>query len=177
MGRLKAPQCGVQNGVAALLQGGEIGLQKDVGLDAGTDELRSVQEAAAHGADAGASAAGEAHEERRAGGAAGGGAEERGAAVDCFQSNHEGALIDRIHEAHGRYDGIVYNPGAHTHYSWALADAIGSVDVPMVEVHISDVDAREDFRKISVFEGVRAGLVKGKGRAGYTEAVDVVLGL
>lgn len=104
-------------------------------------------------------------------------AEERGATVDCFQSNHEGALIDRIHEAHGRYDGIVYNPGAHTHYSWALADAIGSVDVPMVEVHISDVDAREDFRKISVFEGVRAGLVKGKGRAGYTEAVDVVLGL
>ncbi len=104
-------------------------------------------------------------------------AEGRGAAVDCFQSNHEGALIDRIHEAHGRYDGIVYNPGAHTHYSWALADAIGSVDVPMVEVHISDVDAREDFRKISVFEGVRAGLVKGKGRAGYTEAVDVVLGL
>lgn len=101
----------------------------------------------------------------------------RNAAVDCFQSNHEGALIDRIHEAHGRYDGIVYNPGAHTHYSWALADAVASVDVPMVEVHISDVDAREDFRKLSVFENVRAGLVKGKGRAGYLEAVDVVLGL
>lgn len=101
----------------------------------------------------------------------------RDATVDCFQSNHEGALIDRIHEAHGRYDGIVYNPGAHTHYSWALADAIAAIDVPMVEVHISDVDAREDFRKISVFENVRAGLVKGKGRAGYLEAVDVVLGL
>lgn len=101
----------------------------------------------------------------------------RDAAVDCFQSNHEGDLIDRIHGAHGRYDGIVYNPGAHTHYSWALADAIGSIDVPMVEVHISDVDAREDFRKLSVFENVRAGLVKGKGRAGYLEAVDVVLGL
>ncbi len=101
----------------------------------------------------------------------------RGATVECFQSNHVGGLIDRMHEAHGRYDGIVYNPGAHTHYSWALADAIAAIDVPMVEVHISDVDAREDFRKISVFENVRAGLVKGKGRAGYLEAVDVVLGL
>lgn len=99
------------------------------------------------------------------------------AEVDCFQSNHEGELIDCIHGAHGRYDGIIYNPGAHTHYSWALADAIGSIDVPMVEVHISDVDAREDFRKISVFENVRAACIKGHGRAGYTEAVDVILGM
>lgn len=103
-------------------------------------------------------------------------ARERGAEVDCFQSNHEGELIDRIHAAHGCYDGMVYNPGAHTHYSYALRDAVASVDVPMVEVHISDVDSREDFRKISVFDGVRTALVKGHGRKGYLEAVDVILG-
>ncbi len=97
--------------------------------------------------------------------------------VTCFQSNHEGDLIDRIHGAHGKYDGIVYNPGAHTHYSWALRDAIASIDVPMIEVHISDVDSREEWRKVSVFDGVRAGLVKGKGRAGYLEAVDVILAM
>lgn len=99
------------------------------------------------------------------------------AEVTCFQSNHEGDLIDRIHGAHGKYDGIVYNPGAHTHYSWALRDAIASIDVPMIEVHISDVDSREEWRKVSVFDGVRAGLVKGKGRAGYLEAVDVILAM
>lgn len=99
----------------------------------------------------------------------------KGVLVDCFQSNHEGELIDKIHAAHGVYDGLIYNPGAHTHYSYALSDAVGSVDVPMVEVHISDVDAREDFRHISVFEHVRAGVVKGKGRDGYKEALDVLL--
>lgn len=101
---------------------------------------------------------------------------ERGASVDCFQSNHEGALIDRIHGAHGKYDGIIYNPGAHTHYSYALRDAVAAIDVPVVEVHISDVDSREDFRKISVFDGVVAAKIKGHGRKGYLEAVDVLLG-
>ncbi len=99
------------------------------------------------------------------------------ATVDCFQSNHEGDLIDRIHDAHGKYDGIVYNPGAHTHYSWALRDAVAAIDVPVVEVHISDVDAREDFRKISVFDGVVVEQIKGHGKHGYLEAVDVILAI
>lgn len=100
-----------------------------------------------------------------------------GADVDCFQSNHEGALIDRIHDAHGKYDAIIYNPGAHTHYSWALHDAIASIDVPMIEVHISDVDGREEWRHFSVFEDVRAHQIKGHGTHGYVEAVDVALAM
>lgn len=100
---------------------------------------------------------------------------ERGVIVDCFQSNHEGALIDALHGAHGIYDGVIYNPGAHTHYSYALRDAVASIDVPVVEVHLSDVDAREGFRKISVFDGVVVAKIKGKGKAGYKEALDVIL--
>ena len=99
----------------------------------------------------------------------------RGAEFDCFQSNHEGALIDRLHQAHGVYDGIVYNPGAHTHYSYALRDAVASIDVPVVEVHISDVDEREPFRSISVIAPVCVAQVKGLGFAGYEEAVDILL--
>ena len=75
---------------------------------------------------------------------------EHGCEVDCFQSNHEGALIDRLHAAHGNYDGIVYNPGAHTHYSYALHDAVECIDVPVVEIHISDISKREEFRRHSV---------------------------
>lgn len=100
---------------------------------------------------------------------------ERGVQVDCFQSNHEGALIDKIHEAHWRYDGIVYNPGAHTHYSYALRDAVGSIDTPVVEVHLSDINAREPFRAISVIEPVCIAQIKGKGKEGYKEALDVLL--
>ncbi len=99
---------------------------------------------------------------------------EKGVHVDCFQSNHEGDLIDKLHEAHASYDGVIYNPGAHTHYSYALRDAVASIDVPVVEVHLSDVDAREEFRRISVFDGVVAAKIKGKGRAGYLEALDVL---
>ncbi len=100
-------------------------------------------------------------------------AAEKGIHVDCFQSNHEGELIDRLHAANGIYDGIVYNPGAHTHYSYALRDAVAAIDVPVVEVHISDVDARENFRHISVFDGVVVAQIKGHGKAGYKEAIDV----
>ena len=99
-------------------------------------------------------------------------AAERGASVDCFQSNHEGALIDK---ARGAYDGIVYNPGAHTHYSYALRDAVSSIDVPTVEVHLSDISAREEFRRISVIAPVCVAQIKGKGKEGYKEAVDVLL--
>lgn len=100
---------------------------------------------------------------------------ERDVQVDCFQSNHEGVLIDKIHEAHWRYDGIVYNPGAHTHYSYALRDAIGSIDTPVVEVHLSDIDAREPFRAISVIEPVCIAQIKGKGKVGYREAIDLLI--
>ncbi len=100
---------------------------------------------------------------------------ERGVNIDCFQSNHEGALIDKLHEAHTAYDGVIYNPGAHTHYSYALRDAVASIDTPVVEVHISDVDSREEFRKISVFDGVCFAKIKGHGKRGYLEAVDALL--
>lgn len=100
---------------------------------------------------------------------------ERGVQVDCFQSNHEGVLIDKIHEAHWRYDGIVYNPGAHTHYSYALRDAVGSIGTPTVEVHLSDINAREPFRAVSVIEPVCIAQIKGKGKDGYKEAVDLLV--
>ena len=74
-------------------------------------------------------------------------AREHGAEMECFQSNHEGALVDKIQESHGAYDGIVYNPGAHTHYSYAIHDAITSVSTPVVEVHLSDISKREEFRR------------------------------
>ena len=99
----------------------------------------------------------------------------RGAEFDCFQSNHEGALIDRLHQAHGAYDGIVYNPGAHTHYSYALRDAVAAIDVPVVEVHISNISLREGFRHVSVIAPVCVAQVKGLGFAGYEKAVDILL--
>ena len=102
-------------------------------------------------------------------------AAERGVEMDCFQSNHEGALIDKIHEAHFAYDGVVYNPGAHTHYSYAIRDAVGSIDTPVVEVHISDVDSREPFRSISVVAPACVAQVKGFGVASYEKAVDLLL--
>ena len=100
---------------------------------------------------------------------------EHGAEMDCFQSNHEGALIDAIQAAQGVYSGIVYNPGAHTHYSYAIHDAITSVDVPVVEVHISDISQREEFRRHSVLVDACIGQVKGLGPDGYLRAVDMLL--
>ena len=102
-------------------------------------------------------------------------AEERGVEATFFQSNSEGKLINRIHKALGRFDGIVYNPGAHTHYSYAIRDAIGGIDVPCVEVHISDVDAREPFRQISVTAPACVAQVKGRGVQGYCDAIDILL--
>ena len=98
-------------------------------------------------------------------------AAERGASVDCFQSNHEGALIDKLHEARGAYDGIVYNPGAHTHYSYALRDAVSSIDVPTVEVHLSDISAREEFRENSYITPACVKTYIGFGFEGYEKAV------
>ncbi len=92
--------------------------------------------------------------------------------VDFYQSNHEGDLIDRIHSAMGIYDGIILNAGAYTHYSYALHDAIESVPIPVAEVHISDIDAREAFRRISVIRPACAFTISGKGFESYTEALS-----
>ena len=87
-----------------------------------------------------------------------------------FQMNHEGELIDKIHSAMGNMDGIIINPGAFTHYSYALRDAIASVNIPTVEVHLSDIYAREEFRKVSVIKDVCIGHFTGLGKEGYAEA-------
>lgn len=95
--------------------------------------------------------------------------------VEFFQSNHEGALVDKIQAAYGNADGIVINPGAYTHTSIALLDAVKSVGIPTVEVHISDPDTREEFRKISYIRAACIATVKGKGFDGYNEAVDILI--
>ena len=88
-----------------------------------------------------------------------------------FQSNHEGAIIDEIHGAYQKFDGIVINPGAFTHYSYAILDALKSVDIPTAEIHISDVDSREEFRKISVIRPACCVCIYGRGYQGYVDAV------
>ena len=98
---------------------------------------------------------------------------ELGIDVEFFQSNSEGALIDAIQNAAGTCDGVVYNPGAHAHYSYALRDAVKSVDVPVVEVHLTDISEREEFRRKSVIAPACVALVKGLGADGYCRAVDV----
>ena len=104
------------------------------------------------------------------------GAAGRNTAVECYQSNHEGDIIDKIHSMAGRnYTGLVINPGAFTHYSYAIRDAISGIGVRAVEVHLSDVDNREPFRKISVVRDVCIDCVKGLGAAGYLRAMDLLL--
>ena len=100
-------------------------------------------------------------------------AQELGCGVRAFQSNHEGALIDRLHEARKWAQGCVLNPGAYTHYSYALRDAIASVPaISVVEVHISDLSKREAWRQVSVIHEVVAHRIMGKGVAGYLEALE-----
>ena len=95
-----------------------------------------------------------------------------------FQSNHEGAIIDRIQEAYfDGTEGIVINPGAFTHYSYAIRDALASVSMPKVEIHISDITKREEFRKISVTKDVCQKQIYGHGLEGYLEAIDYLLEL
>lgn len=99
----------------------------------------------------------------------------QGIELCCRQSNHEGVLVDWIQEAFfERYDGIVLNPGGYTHTSVAILDALLAVKLPTVEVHISDVDAREDFRKKSFISSACIATVKGKGIPGYIEAVELL---
>ena len=98
--------------------------------------------------------------------------EERGIAVEQFQSNHEGDLVDKIQSAYGNVDGIVINPGAYTHTSIAILDAVKAVSIPTVEVHISKVEEREDFRQISYVRLACVRTITGHGTDGYLEAID-----
>ena len=102
-------------------------------------------------------------------------AQTRGVSVDFFQSNQEGALVDRIQEAYGNTDGIVINPGAYTHTSIALLDAVKAVGIPTVEVHISDVARREPFRSVSYIRAACVGSIIGHGTDGYLEAMDLLI--
>jgi 3-dehydroquinate dehydratase-2 len=93
-----------------------------------------------------------------------------------FQTNHEGEYVERLHRLPETADAAILNPGAWTHYSWAIRDALDFTGVPAVEVHISDITEREEFRKVSVFEGLELmlGRVYGKGPEGYREALEMV---
>ena len=94
-----------------------------------------------------------------------------GLEIDHFQSNHEGAIVDTIQDAYGKYDGIVINPAAYTHTSVAILDALKAVSIPAVEVHISDVDSREAFRQISYPGMYCEKTIKGQGIDGYRQAI------
>ena len=100
--------------------------------------------------------------------------EKIGVDTDIFQSNHEGAIVDRIQEALGVYDGIVINPAAYTHYSIAICDALKAVMIPYVEVHISDISKREAFRQVSYVSEGAVKTVSGIGFEGYTEAMSIL---
>jgi 3-dehydroquinate dehydratase II len=102
-------------------------------------------------------------------------ARELKADVRAFQSNHEGALVDELHQSRKWADGVVFNPGAFTHYSYALRDAIVATRLRVVEVHLSDITKREPWRRVSVLEEVCAHRVLGKGVAGYLEALEWLL--
>lgn len=99
-------------------------------------------------------------------------AEKLGCEIEIFQSNHEGALVDRIQQAYGRFDGIVINPAAYTHTSIAILDALKAVSLPAVEVHLSEIDAREPFRRISYAGFACRKTYQGYGFAGYRMAME-----
>ena len=104
-------------------------------------------------------------------------AKEKGCEVQCFQSNHEGALVDAIQQAYfDGTDGLIINAGAYTHTSIAILDALKSTGLPTVEVHITDPDTREDFRKVSYLRAACEKTIAGHGLAGYLEAMDYLLG-
>ena len=96
--------------------------------------------------------------------------------IECefFQSNHEGAIVDRIQESLGKTDGIVINPAAFTHTSLAIGEAIDAVGIPAVEIHISDPDARDDFRKVNFIRPFCCGTVKGESLEGYIKAIKIL---
>ena len=102
-------------------------------------------------------------------------AKEIGVNVEIMQSNHEGDLVDWIQESYQKVDGIVINPGAYTHTSVAILDAAKAVGIPMVEVHISDVDSREEFRQVSYIRAACIKTISGHGVNGYLEAMDLLV--
>lgn len=99
----------------------------------------------------------------------------KGIEAEIYQSNHEGAIVDKIQSAYNKFDGIVINPAAYTHTSIAILDALKAVGVPTVEVHISDVSRREDYRQISFVRSACAKTISGKGFNGYIEAIDYII--
>ncbi|MBE6808785.1 MAG: type II 3-dehydroquinate dehydratase [Ruminococcaceae bacterium] len=102
-------------------------------------------------------------------------AKENGIEVKLFQSNHEGDLVDEIQKAYNQFDGIVINPGAYTHTSIAILDAVKAVGIPTVEVHISDVSKREDFRQVSYIRAACVKTIAGHGIKGYIEAIEFLV--
>lgn len=102
-------------------------------------------------------------------------AKKRGATLKIFQSNHEGELIDLIHEHRRSVDGLVFNPGAYTHYSYALRDAVAASKIDTIEVHLSDIMKREPFRRVSVIAPVCVGMIYGLGLGSYLKAIDRLL--
>ncbi len=102
-------------------------------------------------------------------------AEQKGVPLAFAQSNHEGALVDHIHAAKGTHDAIIFNAGAYTHTSVALMDAVSSVGLPVIELHLSNVHAREEFRHRSYLAPVALGIISGFGARGYTLAIDAAL--
>ena len=104
-------------------------------------------------------------------------AETLGVDVSFFQSNHEGALIDRIQESWGNIDGIVINPGALTHYGYSLKDALIDAVVPVIEVHLGNIHAREDWRRHSVVADIARGQIAGFGWRSYTSAIEIMVGI
>lgn len=103
-------------------------------------------------------------------------ASELGVTATCRQTNSEGEYVDWIHDAYTWADGVVVNPGAWTHYSWAIHDALEPLQVPIVEVHLSDVEHREDWRQFSVIADLAARRIVGKGADGYREALEFFVG-
>ncbi len=100
-------------------------------------------------------------------------AKTKGIDLDCFQSNSEGEIIDKIQQCYfDRYDGVIINPGAYTHYSYAIFDAIKSVKLPFIEVHLSNIHTRDEFRKVSVTAPACVGQICGFGPFGYKMAID-----
>lgn len=101
-------------------------------------------------------------------------AKEQGLECEIFQSNHEGAIIDKLHSARKDFDGVIINAGAYTHYSYAIRDAISAIKIPCIEVHISNVDARDSFRANSVIAPVCKGSISGFGFGSYYLAIQAL---